>query len=275
MTKKRNIIDAFLFFNEFDLLKLRLNYLNDVVDYFLICECNHTYSAILKPYYLDQVIDDIPQDICRKIIRIKYEVDGRYYYNDHWRLEKEQRNFISKNLSQFSSDDIIMISDLDEIPNKNSIEKILSVWDNNSLYTLKCDWFNYNFNTCLQNSWWGTCFSSVQKCIENGSQWIRDEGAVVFNMGMESDTFEIIENGGWHFSYFSDLEKIKIKLESYSHHEFNKEEYKNFTYLNDCIKNKKSLHNKNVHFFDYNFNDFPKELKKIIIDIFPETYYKN
>ena len=92
----KKIIDSFSFFNEFDLLKLRLNYLNDIVDYFLICECNHTYSAIPKPYYLDEVLDDIPKNIRKKIIRIKYEVDGRYYYNDHWRLEREQRDFIGK-----------------------------------------------------------------------------------------------------------------------------------------------------------------------------------
>jgi len=281
----KKIIDSFSFFNEFDLLKLRLNYLNDIVDYFLICECNHTYSAIPKPYYLDEVIDDIPENIRKKIIRIKYEVDGRHYChvneegryccNNPWELENGQRDFIGKNLSQFSPDDIIMVSDLDEIPNKNAIEKILNLWEDDSLYSLKSDWFLYNFNTFLPDSWWGTCFSSIQKCIENGSQWMRDNGAIIFNKGMESNTFKIIDNGGWHFSYFSDVEKIKIKIESYAHQEFNKQEYKNFIYLNDCINNKKSFYHENLYFFDYNFNDFPEELKKLIIDIFPENYYKN
>ena len=177
LNKKRQIIDSFSFFNEFDLLKLRLNYLNDIVDYFLICECNHTHSAIPKPYYLDQVIDDIPQDICKKIIRIKYEVDGRYYYNDHWRLENEQRDFISKNLSQFSFNDIIMISDLDEIPRKEIVKKVSSEYSKSDLFVAKCEFFYYNFNTFLNSDWKGTVFSDVETCTR-----IRSHSSTSFNI---------------------------------------------------------------------------------------------
>ena len=67
------VIDSFIFFNEINMLKLRLNYLNDVVDYFLISESNYTFSGNPKPYYLDEILKELPDDITNKIIRIKYE----------------------------------------------------------------------------------------------------------------------------------------------------------------------------------------------------------
>ena len=66
------IIDAFSFFNEVDLLKLRLEYLRDVVDYFVISECNYTHSGKSKPYYLDDIIDQFDEDLVKKIISVRY-----------------------------------------------------------------------------------------------------------------------------------------------------------------------------------------------------------
>lgn len=266
---KKKIIDAFNFFNEFDLLKLRLNYLNDIVDYFLICECNHTYSANPKPYYLDQILNDIPENIRKKIIRIKYEIDGRYYYNDPWRLESEHRDFIGKNLTSFSLDDIIMISDLDEIPNKEYIKKVLSIWDKDSLYVGEFDVFLYNFITCASSvySWHGTILSSVKKCIELGSNTLHKKRKD------DEYGYKVLKNGGWHFTYFGNAEKIKLKVESYSHQEYNDEKYINSEYLIDCIKNKKCFYDENQVLQTYNFNNYPEELKKIILNIFSKEYY--
>jgi hypothetical protein len=271
-SKKRKVIDTFPFFNEFELLKLRLNYLNDVVDYFIICECNHTHSAIPKPYYLDQIIEDIPEDIRKKIIRIKYEVDGRYYYNDHWRLESEHRDFIGKNLSQFSGNDIVMINDIDEIPNKEYIKKVFNTLNENFLYVAEFEMFYYNFTTYADLNhlivpWHGTVISSVKKCIEIGSDTLhkkrRDSG------------YEVIKNGGWHFTYFNSPEKIKLKLESFAHYELNSDEYKNNENIIDSIKNRTYFADKSQKFIKYEFGNYPEELREWIINIFPEEYYNN
>ena len=72
MTK---LIDAFIFFNEVELLKFRLQYLSDVVDYFIISESNYTHSGKSKPYYLDEILNELPKNILRKIVRLKYEPD--------------------------------------------------------------------------------------------------------------------------------------------------------------------------------------------------------
>lgn len=277
MTKKRNLIDAFSFFNEFDLLKLRLNYLNDVVDYFLICECNHTYSSIPKPYYLDQVIDDIPENISKKIIRIKYEVDGRYYYNDAWRLEKEQRNFISKNLDQFHFNDIIMISDLDEIPKKEIVKNFLDNSINyNTIVCLKQELFYYNFNTYLHNQWEGTSISTVGTCIEKGSEFMRGVFKY-FDQNQRNEMklkFVFVENAGWHFSYFGDFNFIKTKIKSFAHTELNKNEYTDDLHIINCVKNKKFIFGEDMHSIKYDFNKFPSEIKDQIINLLPNYIEK-
>jgi beta-1,4-mannosyl-glycoprotein beta-1,4-N-acetylglucosaminyltransferase len=259
----KKIIDSFTFFNELNILKLRLNYLKDVVDYFLICECSHTFTANPKPYYLDEVIDELDEDIRKKIIRIKYEVDGRNYYNDQWRLEHEQRNFISQNLTNFSPDDIIMVGDVDEIPRKEKIVEIFNKWDNNSLFALKYEAFIYNFNTFIDNNWYATVLSSVKQCAEKGSQWLRDERI----------NLDEIENGGWHFTYFGDVQKIKLKINSFSHQEVNIEKYTNDLHILDSIKNKKCYYDTNISYSNYNFNNYPKDLRELISNIFPKEYF--
>lgn len=263
----KKIIDAFLFFNEFNLLKLRLGYLNDVVDHFIICECNHTHSSIPKPYYFDEIINDIPENIRKKIIRVKYEVDGRYYYNDSWRLENEQRDFIGKNLSQFSPNDLIMISDVDEIPRKKVVKDIANISTIDDLFVAKCEFFYYNFTTFLNNDWKGTTFSSVQKCIEKGSHSLR----LIDDQNIE--LYKLIENGGWHFSYFCDPEKIKHKIESFAHSEFNLDSYKNEENISDAITNKRDIYNKQTFFTEYNFDNYPEDIKQLIINFFPKEYF--
>lgn len=272
--KKKKIIDSFSFFNEFELLKLRLNYLNEVVDNFLICECNHTYSANPKPYYLDQIIDDIPEDIHKKIIRIKYEIDGKYYSGDTWKLEKEQRNFISKNLSQFFPNDIIMISDLDEIPKKEIVKNFLNHnVSHGTIIGLKHQAFVYNFNTYLTDQWIGTSIAAVSTCINKGSEFMR--GIFKYDrMNKNGIETTFIENAGWHFTYFEDVEGIKYKINSFAHQEVNNEKNTNDLHILDCIKNKKLYYDESVVCSDYDFNNYPEELQSLIVKFFPEKFFK-
>ena len=139
------VIDSFTFFNEFDILKLRLSYLNDIVDHFIISESNYTHSGKPKPYYLDQILNEIPEVIRKKIIRLKYEPDISQfnfptdiivgdYTNDNWKLERQQRELISQNLSSFSPNDFFMVSDVDEIPRKEIIQELLNSQEQDFCY---------------------------------------------------------------------------------------------------------------------------------------------
>ncbi len=274
LRNNRRIIDSFIFFNEFDMIKFRLEYLNEIVDNFIICESNYTFSGKKKPYYLDQIINDIPEEIRKKIIRIKYEPDietfnfpnkvTEYdYENDYWRLEKEQRNFISKNLSSFSSNDFMMLSDVDEIPKKTTVLQLAEKINDDLVYVSECEFFYYNFKTFLHDKWLGTLFSKVENFISNGSEYLRNE----------RNSFIHVEKSGWHFSYFNEIDQIERKIDSFSHQEYNNETYKNNLNIINSIKNKTYLFDKNYTFSDYYFFNFPKEIRDQIIKHFPSKYY--
>lgn len=265
------IIDSFNFFNEFNILKLRLNYLNDVVDNFIICESNHTYSYIPKPYYLDEILDDFSEDIRKKIIRIQYNIDSRYHSNDPWVLEHAQRNFIGQNLDQFSSDDIIMISDVDEIPRKEIVNNLSSIINDDIVVYLQQEVFVYNFFSKYDINWLGTNVSKINTLRsftpENLRAYFkylnRDEKK---NLNLK---YKILENGGWHFTYMGDYNFIKNKINSFAHQEFNTEEYTNKEYIENCIQNKKLYYDNSTTSCDYSIQDFPNNIRSLIINLFP------
>lgn len=270
------VIDSFTFFNEFDILKLRLNYLNDVVDYFIISESNYTHSGNSKPYYLDEVLNDIPENIRNKIIRLKYEPDLSQISlpknvtksdpdNGNWKLEREQRNLITYNLSQFSPYDLFMVSDVDEIPRKEIVEMFRNCdLDDTFCCVAKSDMFYYNFTTYSDSNWAGTVFSTIKTTQEKGCDYFRTHRFSLFP----------VDNGGWHFSYFGDIERIKNKLDSFAHQEYNKNQYKNDQNILDSIQNKKDLLQRGQDFSSYNFYNFPEDLRNLITNIFPKQFYE-
>ena len=271
------VIDSFLFFNEIDILKLRLEYLKDVVDYFIVCECNYTYSGKSKPYYLDQVIDVLDEDVKNKIISLHYEPDisnfvfkeiDFYDANSHnWCIERGHRNYINEKLKYFSPDDLFMLSDVDEIPRKEVIKEIISnryYLNDDFVLTAKSDMFYYNFSTLSNDAWTGTIFTKVKIAIQNECQHLREK----------RHEFNSIDNGGWHFSYFGGIDRIRKKIESFSHQELNKKKYTSIENIIDCIKNKKDVFQRAHNFNDYDFSNFPENLKSIIIKIFSKNFYE-
>jgi beta-1,4-mannosyl-glycoprotein beta-1,4-N-acetylglucosaminyltransferase len=275
------VIDSFMFFNEKNMIKLRLNYLNEVVDYFLISESNYTFSGKSKPYYLDEILKELPDDITNKIIRIKYEpdisqfnVDQKLdycdYNSDFWKLENAQRNLITNHLSQFSSTDLFMLSDLDEIPRKEIVKEYKEVFENyygsaipeDFLCRCLMDFFYYNFNTYCGNRWCGTTISTVKNAIEKSCAYFRN-----------TNSFYPIENGGFHFSTFGNVNQIREKIQSYSHQEYNKECYINDDNILNSIQNKEDMYHNGGTFTDYNFSHYPKNLRNLITKIFPAELY--
>lgn len=275
------VIDSFIFFNEVELLKLRLHYLNDVVDYFIISESNYTHSGKIKPYYLDKVLLEFPENIRNKIIRLKYEPDISQFNfdrniqwcdleNDYWKLERAQRNLITDNLSQFSSTDMIMMSDLDEIPSKEVVEEYKNVISENGemlknfCAVVKCKLFYYNFSTFQHHNWNGTVISTVDNVIQVGCDYLR----------YNRSEFYSIENGGFHFSTFGDVNRIRTKIQSFAHQELNKKKYISDMNIEKSIQNKEDIYHMSGKFENYEFFNYPEDLRQYIIQFFPKEMYQ-
>lgn len=274
------IIDSFLFFNEFDMVKLRINYLKDVVDYFIVSESDHTFSGTPKPYYFDLIMDSFPEDVQTKIIRIKHSVDSKIQlqhiqmpgisdYNNSaiWRRERAQRELITESLHQFSADDFFILSDVDEIPNKEILLQTANIFNETKLdFTLGAvvHSFMYSFVNYASSSFVGPVFSSIRRAIADGCDLLRSRRSLG----------NLVFNAGWHFSYFGTVYDIQNKIKAYSHQEFNKEELLAESNLAQILHNRKSIFDSNLTLRDYSINEFPEELKAVIIKVFNKNMYQ-
>jgi beta-1,4-mannosyl-glycoprotein beta-1,4-N-acetylglucosaminyltransferase len=115
------VYDTFIFFNELELLELRLNELSDVVDRFILVEATRTFTNKPKPLYYAEnkhLFSKFNHKITHIIVEDLPESDNP------WILERFQRNCISRGFNNMSDDDIIMISDTDEIPRAEIVKEV-------------------------------------------------------------------------------------------------------------------------------------------------------
>lgn len=274
------IYDCFAFFNELELLEIRLNELNDVVDKFVLVEATRTFQKQAKPLYF-QENKHLFKDFEHKIIHIvvdkyptfwkKFRVPTPWDYDDH------QKEHILLGLQNCKDDDVIIVSDLDEIPRAEKVKEYA--------YTEGIKVFRQYFacyflnNVCKKiNDYGGKAKAQIN---ENGFGWwqgsvmlsykdLKSKTKTIEKTRLQRDLAEpqvkIIHQGGWHFSYMGGMERIIKKLESLAHPEFNNDFYKNEQKIKEAILSGKSLFNENEFFERVDiFNTeipFPKYLKE-------------
>ena len=259
------LIDCFMYFDEDLVLDIRLNILNDKVDKFIIVEATKNHAGIDKKLnfkienfskFKDKIIYIIVDDIPLNVISPK-----KGWHENHAR-DQFQRNAIKRGYKDFSDDDLIMISDIDEIPNPKKLEEF-NVKNKFACFLQKNFQSKINLLNVSDGEWPGT--KICQKKYLKSPQWLRDIKIKkkpfwkIFNKKVQ-----IINNGGWHFSFLKDPESIKNKIISYSHQEYNTKEFTN----TDLIKKKISL---GEDLFQRKIN-----YEKIEIDSsFPEYIIKN
>lgn len=196
------IIDCFTFFNELDLLDIRLNILNDYVDRFIIVEAGKTQSLIDKPFYFEENKHKFTKFL-DKIIHIKVN-DYPDNQNNLWEMENHQRNCIKRGLLNTDDHDIIIISDLDEIPNPQHFHQLTDV--NFTIASFEQDFYAYFLNLKSQNSNWIGSVAVKYYILKNTlPQSIRNEKDYISTK---------IQNGGWHFSWLGGAEAAWKKSRS-------------------------------------------------------------
>ena len=225
---KNLIVDAFIFYNEIDMLNFRLNELYDVVDYFILVESTHTHSFKPKPLYYKENIDKYFSKFKDKIIHIV--VDDMTSKTDPWKNEKHQRTCINRGIKllKLNPSDIIIISDMDEIPDPSLLKSLKYKSINNVRHTLLMDFYYYNFN-CLKNTkWWQAKlvnFKTYNDLYKENPEFIRDSWNTYHEKHKDIKTVDI-NNAGYHLSYFGDVNFIVNKISNFAHQEYNKDKYK-------------------------------------------------
>jgi len=257
------IYDCFMYFDEEVVLDVRLNTLNEFVDYFVIVESrfthkgdarelrfNHKRFEKFKNKIIYLIYDKEPKEI--EIVKnedTEFEKATKYILNALYR-ENGQRNYIENALINAKQSDFVLISDVDEIPNLSQInfneikEKIV---------LFKQDMFYYKFNLYLPHLIWTGTKGCRKKDLVN-PQWLRnikDRKYSFFRIDtffskMKYISIKIISNGGWHFSNIKTPKEIEHKLRSYLHHREFDEQPLSVEEIDKIIKNKQAIYDLKV-----------------------------
>jgi beta-1,4-mannosyl-glycoprotein beta-1,4-N-acetylglucosaminyltransferase len=207
------IVDGFVFYNELGMLKYRLEVLYPYVDQFIICESTRTFSGRPKDLWYEKNKERFSK-YHDKIVHII--VDDMPVSNNAWDLEKHQRQSISRGFSSMEDSDIILLSDVDEIPNPLLLERMRNT-ALDRLYCLKQDFYYYGLTTLVNRTW---CKAKVFPY----SFYKQHPDLELCRMSFFNVAFN---DGGWHLSYFGNEQFISNKIKNFSHQEYNSEKYTN------------------------------------------------
>ena len=284
------IFDCFMYFDEEVVLDLRLNFLDQYVDYFVIVESIYTHKGEkrklkfnpnkfekFKSKIIYKVYDENNEGIEKILDQDSEKIKSYKYIMNALRRENGQRNHILAGLDNADIDDIILISDVDEIPNLNLIDftKIRE-----KIFMFRQDMFYYKFNLKLPNMVW-TGTKGCRKKNLLSPQWLRnvkDRKYSIFRFDIlfsdkKYNSIKFIDKGGWHFTNLKTAKEIEHKLKSYLHHWEFDENPLSTDQIENIIKKKQAIYDLTLDkrlnkigsgnkLIKYEFEKLPEYLKK-------------
>ncbi len=216
------IFDCFQYFNEEHIAELRFHILDNFVDHFIIVEStvNHQGKSKKLNFNINNfkkfkkkikyiVVDDTPDNIKKP------------HKGGESLVEQHQRNSLMRGLKDANDDDLIILSDVDEIPDLSKLKFFNK--KNYAVFAQKMFMYKLNLLNLSENNWHGSKICLKKKLIS--PQWLR-------NLKFKNYPFwridkprnlQIIQNGGWHFAYLQNSENISNKIKSFAHGEFVKD----------------------------------------------------
>jgi beta-1,4-mannosyl-glycoprotein beta-1,4-N-acetylglucosaminyltransferase len=234
------IFDCFPFYNELELLELRLHTLDDIVDYFVITEAHETFSGKAKPLYfaehrerfrkfeakiIHNIIESTPDSFdsfeppndyfTRREVSYPHKSGGTPLSKLNLDFQREvfhRDSVINGLLGIAQPDDLIIISDVDEIPNPSAICEVIGTFIPGNIYNFCQNWYMYYFNVTCNKEWFGTRICDFAS--------LKGRSVDLMRYHLENRLEQpgpIIENGGWHFSFLGGDMRVREKLSAYSY----------------------------------------------------------
>lgn len=250
------IVDCFIFYNELKMLKFRLKELYVYVDYFVLVECVKTYSNNDKELFFENNKNEFTEYL-DKIIHIIVK-DNIPTSPNAWDREIYQRRCIDIGIKKLNlnKEDIIIISDVDEIPDSKILMYLKNTNNFTGTYALEQDMYYYNLNCKMVDKWY------FSKLFNYGS-YTNDP-----QLYRNNHNYPVIQNGGWHFSYFGDVNFITNKIRNFAHQEHNNNYILNPERILTQINNSSDLFERNdtkFRFIDIKDNNYlPKNYKDLL-----------
>lgn len=266
------VYDCFQFFNELDILKLRLHVMSPVVDRFVISEATETFSGKPKPLYYEEN-KEMFAEFADKIIHVVVDDTPPGYTHDR---DTFQKNAVGRGLAGCTDEDIILFSDLDEIPNPEKVKEILADFDPTKIYHFAQRMFYCYLNMeevsgnllsyagefpgVERKMWIGTKMCSYALLRKQNLQL----GELRFPERKEIGVR--VAEGGWHFGYMGGhgeknaKKRVAEKVRSAAHQELNKAEI--LSDVVDNIKDGKDIFGRNASFQRVEIDDtYPEYLR--------------
>ncbi len=264
---KNKIYDCTTFYKANFLFQTRFEILKKIVDYFVVCEANKDHTGHNKDFYFDQ---DFLKKNKDKIIYIKVEdlpsikLKGKKDY----KLLRIQMENLFKGINNADENDLIIFSDEDEIPNPESISNFNHEKFRFGIFLQNMYYYKMNLLSVDEgNGNWPGSRICKKKFLKSFFKFrvlkLKNLDSPFWRIDKEK-SIQTINNGGWHFTYLMSPKDIVEKIKSMAHTEFNKEKFREISY----IKKKIELHEDP---FERKLN-----LKKVDIDnTYPQYIRKN
>ena len=234
------IYDCIPFFNELDILKLRMQIMDPYVDKFVLEESTVTFSGEPKEMIFAKH-RDMFAEFADKIIYVAVDNSPMSGVTTHER-DKFQKNQLIRGMSDCKPDDIVIFSDVDEIPNPKVLTELIENFDSTKIYHLAQRMFycflnmeevsgnllsiTGEFQGVERRQWLGTKICSFGNLPKEGIVFLRE-------VSPDDPRSVRVADGGWHFGYMGGdgerdvAKRIGIKVQAAAHQEYNKSRYLN------------------------------------------------
>lgn len=250
------VYDCFPFFNELEVLDIRLHELNDVVDYFVLVESTKTFQGNDKPLYFEENKDRFAPFLDKIIHVVVDDMPEGESGQDNWQREYYQCEQMKRALRSCKADDVILWGDVDEIPKKEFVATYapLVASDLGKIYFSCQKYYGYYLNLAYwEPDWLGTGISSYYFVKDVSRHDYREKWRY---------SAQSIYDSGWHFSWQGGIARVIEKIESFCHPEQNKNALDIFEML------QKQIHTSLVE-IDERFPQFVQER----IEYFEKIHY--
>jgi beta-1,4-mannosyl-glycoprotein beta-1,4-N-acetylglucosaminyltransferase len=258
------IYDCFQYYNEETVLDLRFNILDKNVDYFVVAESTTDHQGKDKKLNFDiRKYKKFEKKIIYIIVDDTLESIKKPHIGQNSLVEQHQRNSIMRGLKNCDDGDLIIISDVDEIPDLSKLN-FFSHKNKYAVFVQKKFDYKLNLQNITEGEWHGSKICLKKDLIS--PQWLRNLKFKQYPFWRfdKLRNLQIIKDAGWHFSYLQSPGEILQKINSFSHGERNQEKFKNLERIEDKIKLKQNI-------FDLGFS-----YKKIDLDdTFPSYINEN
>ena len=283
-----NIVDCFMYSDEDLMLDIRLNILNKYVSKFILCEAKFNHNGSAKKLNFDinkfsrfkdkiiyLVAEKEPENLKKINENDSKSVKNSKILDNALNRENYQRNFLNRALNEFSDEDLVLINDLDEIPNLEDFRY------KSKITLFKQKMFYYKFNLIYPNFFWIGSKACKKKHLLS-PQWLRNIKSKKYPFWRldclvskkKYIDVDFVLNGGWHFSNIKKAKQLDFKMKTFLHHLEYEESGMSEKDIEKNIREKTVFYN---HFADKKSNKlgYKRKLEKIDMSKLPKYIISN